>query len=72
MKFCAEGAKFNEHIAFSIAVLHAVLDAVLEDKPAQPLPCGSYLVEAQCCASVVMCTFVGSKLVITDWVLPLV
>ena len=22
----------------------AVLDAVLEDKPAQPLPCGSYLV----------------------------
>ena len=25
----------------------AVLDAVLEDKPAQPLPCGSYLVRDQ-------------------------
>ena len=26
----------------------AVLDAVLEDKPAQPLPCGSYLVMVRC------------------------
>ena len=26
----------------------AVLDAVLEDKPAQPLPCGSYLVQGLC------------------------
>ena len=26
----------------------AVLDAVLEDKPAQPLPCGSYLVKMSC------------------------
>ncbi len=36
--------QINEPITFSIAVLHAVLDAVLEDKSAQPLPCGSYLV----------------------------
>ena len=36
---CAEGAIFLESRLES-----AVLDAVLEDKPAQPLPCGSYLV----------------------------
>ena len=36
---CAEGAIFLEPRLES-----AVLDAVLEDKPAQPLPCGSYLV----------------------------
>ena len=32
--------KFNKYNTFSIAILHAVI----EDKPAQPLPCGSYLV----------------------------
>ena len=42
-KFCAEGATFSTDIRKS-----AVLDAVLEDKPAQPLPCGSYLVRSQC------------------------
>ena len=36
----AEGAIFLEPRLES-----AVLDAVLEDKPAQPLPCGSYLVK---------------------------
>ena len=40
MKFCAEGAILSQLQSTSLAVL----DAVLEDKPAQPLPCGSYLV----------------------------
>ena len=37
---CAEGAILSQLQSTSLAVL----DAVLEDKPAQPLPCGSYLV----------------------------
>ena len=43
VNFAPKAQKFSTDIRKS-----AVLDAVLEDKPAQPLPCGSYLVNPYC------------------------
>ena len=47
----------------------AVLDAVLEDKPAQPLPCGSYLVSTQnvCCCSLAVIPLGGACTPMTVW-----